>query len=326
MIFWLTISILILFLLWIACYIWNHYVNVSICKSNAKLVGKTAIVTGANSGIGLEITRELYRRGARVIMACRDKRRAEKAVNHISTTVSKTNDCQLGELIVYPLDLASLNSVWQFCNQIKENEPRINLLVNNAGIYNHRPQCTDEDDLEIHMASNHFGHFLLTNLLMDTLKSSAPSRVVAVGSFLYSNGHIDFDTLRKGWVDPDSHRAYVNSKLANALFVRHFNLKYGPESGVSIYYADPGIVLTNIDRHTVPGFIQGFVHAALLAFFKFPSEACQTIVHCLLSEHVESGFSYCECRKQDWKSNVLDDGIAKKFWEKCEDLTDIHPN
>lgn len=306
---------------WILCYIWNHYVKVTKCKSDAKLFGKTAIVTGANSGIGLETTRELYRRGARVILACRDKNRAEKAVKYIisTTTCEKARGCEEGELVVYLLDLASLKSVREFCRQIKENEPRIHLLVNNAGIYKHPEQCT-EDDLEIHMSVNHFGHFLLTNLLMDTLKSSAPSRIVVVGSFLYANGNIDFAKLKGEHLNP---RAYADSKLANALFVRYFNLKHGPESGVSIYYADPGIVLTNIDRHTIPAFAQYYIHIILSALFKFPQEACQTILHCALSEEVESGCCYTDCSKQDWKDNVLDDGIAKKFWEISEDLTGL---
>ena len=309
--------------LWFLSYIYTNYLKkTSKCKSDAKLYGKTAIVTGANSGIGLEITLELYRRGARVIMACRNKDRAQKAIDHITSTCQNSNS-SMGKLEVYILDLASHKSVREFCELVLENELRIDLLINNAGIYNHPSKCT-EDGLEIHMGVNHFSHFLLTNLLMDKLKASSPSRVVVVGSYLYSYGEIDLEKLKKGVLNPNSKEAYNNSKLANALFVRHFSCKYEPKSGVSIFYADPGIARTNIDRYTIPGCIQPFVHLFISAFYRGPQYACQTILHCALSDEVESGCIYADCMKKNWCDQVLDgEEIAKQFWEKSEELTGL---
>ena len=135
------------------------------CRNGAPMTGKTVVITGANSGIGKATALELAKRGARVIMACRDKCKAEKAVQEIRRQTS------CGQLIVRKLDLASLQSVRHFASCICQEEMHIDVLVNNAGVCQY-PYALTEDGLEMQMAVNHFGHFLLVHLLLDKLKAS----------------------------------------------------------------------------------------------------------------------------------------------------------
>jgi len=135
------------------------------CPSRASMTGKTVVVTGASSGIGKATALELAKRGARVIMACRDVCKAKKAVQDIRRHTS------CGQLIVLKLDLASLQSVHDFAARICQEEEYIHVLINNAGVNQH-PYTLTEDGLEMNMAVNHFGHFLLVHLLLDKLKAS----------------------------------------------------------------------------------------------------------------------------------------------------------
>jgi len=134
-----------------------------VCQSGASLNGKTVVVTGASSGIGKATALELAKRGARVIMACRDIGKAEKAVQDIRRQTS------CGQLIVRKLDLASMKSVREFSACTCKEEESIHVLINNAGVYGY-PFTLTEDGLEMHMAVNHFGHFLLVHLLLDKLQ------------------------------------------------------------------------------------------------------------------------------------------------------------
>jgi len=137
----------------------------NVCESRASMNDKTVVVTGASAGIGKATALELAKRGARVIMACRDIRKAEKAADDIRRQTS------CGQLIVRKLDLASLTSVREFAACMRQEEEFIHALINNAGVYG-LPYTLTEDGLEMQMAVNHFGHFLLVHLLLDKLKAS----------------------------------------------------------------------------------------------------------------------------------------------------------
>jgi len=137
----------------------------NVFRSQTLLKGKTVLVTGANTGIGKATALELAKRGARVIMACRYVSKAERAVQDIRQQTDS------GQLIVRRLDLASLQSVREFAACICQEEEFIHVLINNAGVYQ-CPYTLTEDGLEMQMAVNHFGHFLLVHLLLDKLKAS----------------------------------------------------------------------------------------------------------------------------------------------------------
>ncbi|XP_044739952.1 retinol dehydrogenase 13-like, partial [Chrysoperla carnea] len=158
------------------------------CTSKQKLNGKTVIVTGANAGIGKEAAIDLAARGARVILGCRNLTLAESTKEEIISKTGNTN------IIVYPLDFESLSSVRKFSKLVHESENRLDVLINNAGAVGLGNKTT-EDGLHILMQVNHFGPFLLTNLLLDLLKQSAPSRIVNVSSFLYKFAILDPNNL-----------------------------------------------------------------------------------------------------------------------------------
>ncbi|CAK9816670.1 Retinol dehydrogenase 12 [Anthophora quadrimaculata] len=155
------------------------------CRSNARLVGKTVVITGANCGIGKETARDLYRRGAKVILACRDINKAEEAVNDIkehSSRSTQDSEDEAGQLEIYQLNLSSLTSIKKCAQRLLTNESTINILINNAGVFLHPFEKT-EDGFETHFQVNYLGHFLLTLLLLPKIQKSAPdSKIINVSS------------------------------------------------------------------------------------------------------------------------------------------------
>ncbi|CAL1265550.1 unnamed protein product [Larinioides sclopetarius] len=148
------------------------------CTSQAKLHNKTVVITGANTGIGKETALDLAARGARVIIGCRDIEKGRKAAEDINEQIKDT------QVIVKYLDLASFASIRKFAAEILKSEPQIHILVNNAGVMA-CPKSKTEEGFETHFGVNYLGHFLLTNLLLDRIKASAPARIVNVSSLIY---------------------------------------------------------------------------------------------------------------------------------------------
>lgn len=173
-------------------------------------LGRVAIVTGANSGLGLETSRVLAGKGATVIMACRSLERAEQAEADILQSHPEA------KLELMTLNLASLASVRQFAESFEQAHDTLSLLINNAGVMA-IPRRETEDGFEMQLGVNHLGHFALTMRLMDTLLSTPKSRVVNVSSYAEYMGRIDFDDLM-GKKSYGRWQAYGQSKLANVLF------------------------------------------------------------------------------------------------------------
>ena len=231
------------------------------CRSKKRLDGKMAIVTGANSGIGKETAIDLAKRGARVIVACRDEKRGSDAVRDIKAA-SKSE-----EVILKKLDLASLASVRQFSEEILQEERHIDLLINNAARLVSSHHLT-EDGFEMQFGTNYLGHFLLTNLLLDRIKESAPSRIVNVSSDGHYYGSLDFNNMM--WVNCNykSFAAYARSKLANVMFSREL-AKRLEGTGVSTYSLHPGHVRTNVANYLFVGWrviflVSNFTHSKIL--------------------------------------------------------------
>ena len=192
-----------------------------VCKNNVSLKGKTVIVTGANTGLGKEVALDLAKRQARVILACRSREKGQKGADDIRSQVKEA------VLVIKCLDLSSLTSVRDFSAEILNEEERLDVLVNNAGVYMDPPMVKTKAGLEIHFAVNHLGHFLLTNLLLPLLEKSAPSRIVVVSSSLAKRAAIDFENVyaEKGNSQKQNHMTgpYAQSKLANMLFAHDLN-------------------------------------------------------------------------------------------------------
>lgn len=283
--------------------------------------GKTVIITGANSGIGKALAGELLKLQARVIMACRDQGRAEEAARELKrgTGPEQEEGPGQGELVIKLLDLASLRSVRRFCEEITQEETKIDVLINNAGIYQ-CPYTKTEDGFEMQLGVNHLGHFLLTHLLLDLLKKSAPSRIVVVSSKLYKYGGINFDDLNSE-KKYDKAFCYSQSKLANLLFTLEL-AKRLEGTGVTVNALTPGIVRTNLGRHVqIPLLAKPLFNLASMAFFKTPLEGAQTPLYLACSPEVEgvSGKCFANCKEEELLEKAKDPQAAKRLWDvSCE--------
>ncbi|XP_042298402.1 dehydrogenase/reductase SDR family member 13-like [Sceloporus undulatus] len=292
--------------------IYHNFIKGKTCQNETRLQGKTVLITGGNAGIGKATALDLARRGARVVLGCRDRERAEAAVQDIRRESGNK------EVVFMSLDLGSLSSVRAFAEAFLRSEPRLDILINNAGVY-----CVGKSDDGFNAAFqvNHLAHFLLTHLLLDRLKQCAPSRVVAVSSFLYQLGRIDFQNIHlpvEGRLG--AFKSYCNSKLANVLHVRELaNRLQGTD--VSCYALHPGSVHTKILRY-FPGWIKSPSTVASWLFFRDATNGAQTSIYCATQEGIEklSGCYFEDCRQKDLKPNARDPMLAKKLWEFSEKL------
>ena len=210
------------------------------------LDGRVAIVTGANSGIGLVSARELARAGATVVLACRAPARASAAAESILATVPEA------AIDVWQLDLADLSSVRDFAAGIGESYDHVDLLLNNAGVMA-LPQGTTADGFERQFGTNHLGHFALTGLLLDRLLAASAPRVVTVSSGMHRGGKMRFDDLQ-GERSYHRWRAYCQSKLANLLFMYELQRRSdGAGSPLRSLAAHPGYAATHLQSHSGSG-------------------------------------------------------------------------
>uniref|UniRef100_A0A8C3FZC8 Dehydrogenase/reductase 13 n=1 Tax=Cyclopterus lumpus TaxID=8103 RepID=A0A8C3FZC8_CYCLU len=288
------------------------------CSSSVKLNGKTAIVTGSNTGIGRATALDLAKRGARVILACRSKASAEAAAFHIRRESGNN------QVLFMHLDLASFQSVRCFAETFLRTEPRLDILINNAGVMG--PGHT-ADGFCVAFGVNHLGHFLLTNLLLEKLQQCGPSRVVTVAALLHRCGSADFPLLapKRDLVSGQSTwhnvRAYCNSKLFNVLFTRELANRLEGTS-VTCYSLHPGVVHTELGR-SMSLWLQLLMIPFAKAFFLDPEGGSQTTLYCALQEGIEplSGRYFANCALQQVGAKGRDDALAKKLWErrKCWD-------
>ena len=210
--------------------------------------GRTAVVTGANSGIGFEAAAVLAQRGAVTVLACRDTGKAERAAARLPATAPQA------KVSVVRLDLASLDSVRAAAGQIRASHERLDLLINNAGLMM-PPRGTTADGFELQFGTNHLGHFALTGLLLDRLLTVPGSRVVTVSSNGHRAGRINFADLqserRYGRMS-----AYAQSKLANLMFTYELERRLRAAGAATIALAaHPGSAGTDLVRH-FPGVMQ----------------------------------------------------------------------
>ncbi len=208
--------------------------------------GRIAVVTGGNSGLGLETTRELARKGAHVVLACRDVDKGAAAATEIRATGVPGADID-----VATLDLASLASVRAFAEWVRGEHERIDLLVNNAGVMA-PPRRETADGFELQFGTNHLGHFALTALVIGAMGSSDDARVVTVSSGAHRMGRIQFDDLQskrryRRW------RAYGQSKLSNLMFAFELDRRLrAAGSGIRSIAAHPGYSATNLQSAAAP--------------------------------------------------------------------------
>ncbi|XP_048376488.1 retinol dehydrogenase 12 isoform X3 [Stegostoma tigrinum] len=251
------------------------------------------LITGANTGIGKETARDLARRGAVIIMACRDTEKGEAAAKEI------TEETGNGYVVVKKLDLADTKSIREFAKQINEEYQHLNILINNAGVMM-CPYSKTVDGFELQLGVNHL------------VKQSTPSRIINVSSAAHTMGSINFDDLNSE-KSYNSVKAYAQSKLANIMFTRELARKL-EGTGVSVFSLHPGVVQTELARHLNPVVRLGLT--MLRPFTKSPSHGAETTIFCAVAEGLEeeTGQYFKDCKRATCSQSAYDDEKAKKLW------------
>ena len=278
-----------------------------------RLEGETVIVTGGNSGIGYTTALDMAKRGARVIIGCRSEERGRQAERDLRE--------ESGSDLVFfrQIDLGSIASIREFSEKLLGEETRIDILINNAGLLNNTPGLTT-DGFELVFGVNHLGPFYLTNLLLDRIKESAPSRIINVSSVAHKLGtpYLTADNVRPENSSCSTFDNYAKSKLANVLFTVELAERL-QNSGVETYSLHPGLIFTNIN----PIFRTRLANILRLLLLS-PTQGAQTSIYCAISDKVigKSGKYFANCAEgiRFWFVNKKE---ANNLWRLSEEMLGI---
>lgn len=277
--------------------------------------GKICLVTGATSGIGEAAALELARAGAMVVIAGRSKEKCAESAMKISRTVGNS------QVDYLTADLSSMGQVRSLAKSFLEKYPRLDVLINNAGGFFMRSQVT-EDGYEKTFALNHLSYFLLTLLLLDLLRASAPARIVNVSSDSHRGQRLDFNDLHaaRSYM---GFRAYGRSKLANILFTYELARKL-EGSGVTANALHPGFVATNI-WGTLPRVIRPLAEGVIRRIALTPEQGAETSVYLAASAEVEGVSGKYFVRKQQTPSDPAsyDEKAAHFLWQKSLEMSGL---
>jgi NAD(P)-dependent dehydrogenase (short-subunit alcohol dehydrogenase family) len=277
----------------------------------SKIEGKTVLVTGATNGIGLVTARELSRMGAHVVIVSRN---AEKCAMVAGAITSETGN----PVEFIHSDLSTLAGIHKAAASCKLVHKKLHILVNNAGGFFYKRMVTP-DGYEMTFALNHLSYFLLTYLLLDLLKVSAPARVVNVASGSHVGARIDFDDLH-GEKHYWGFRAYGQSKLANVLFTYELARRL-EGSDVTVNALHPGYVDTGIPLGS--GFLGKIAKLSARLFAQKPEVGARTSIYLAASSEVEgvTGKYFIDCRPAESSPESYDKSVAKKLWQVSLNLT-----
>jgi len=273
------------------------------------LTDRTILVTGANTGIGRATAEALAARGATLYLACRSEAKARPVMAQITEVTG--ND----RLHLLPLDLADLASVRACADAFLHTGEPLHVLVNNAGLAGKRGLSAS--GFELAFGTNHVGPFLLTNLLLDRLRASAPARIVTVASDAhYRVDGIDYDAVRRPTRTRTAFHEYSVSKLANVLHAAELGRRLH-DSGVTTYSLHPGVIASDVWRQ-VPWPIRPLMKLRMAS----PSDGARTPVYCATSADVagDTGHYYEECRRKE-PGTAVTEAAAAELWERSEAWT-----
>ncbi|XP_022671992.1 retinol dehydrogenase 14-like [Varroa jacobsoni] len=288
------------------------------CPTGQGMHGRTVIITGGSSGIGLEVAKEVARRRARVIIASRSKQRSEEAVLEV------IRETGWSDVRSVKLDLSSFKSVRDCATKLINTESHIDVLINNAAYvsYGGDVQLT-EDGLELQYQTNFFGHFLLSCLLLPALLKSYSPRIVNVSSVLYKLGRIDFDNFDQSKYRELAIQTYSNTKLAIVMVTRELAARYG-NRGLGVFSCTPGTCSTNIARN-FPWYIRYTVGKVSSLFTRSAAEGAQTIVYLAvtptLSNSRHNGQYFVDCELEPLLASAKNEAISAKLFAVSERLT-----
>ncbi|XP_070502395.1 retinol dehydrogenase 14-like [Chironomus tepperi] len=278
-------------------------------KNNSSLKDKVFIITGANCGLGFQTAKALAKRGATVVLACRDLIKANEAIANIKLEVTDA------KLTALPLDLEVFDSIKSFCRDISREFPQFDCIINNAGLSIKTPFETDEG-IEVHVAANHLGHFLMVNLLLDLIKKNN-ARVVIVSSNLHEKGKINLENFWKLVDTKHPKQLYANSKLMNSYFAKELYKK-----GIDVHVCSPGLCYTDLYRDYNIKFYHLIAFSpVILLFLRSAEQGAQSIIYCATDnendEEKNPNNSYIVRDLRQSKSKIkLDDDISDKLWKE----------
>ena len=277
-------------------------------------MAQTMLITGANTGIGKAAAEALAAQGHRLYLACRSADKTRPVIDEIT---QKTGNRDVRFL---PLDLTSLDSVRACAAAFVDTGDPLHVLMNNAGVAGQRGFTAD--GFELTFGVNHLGHFLLTMLLLEPLKQSAPSRIVNVSSIAHTQAKgIDWEAVRKPTRNVTALPEYAVSKLANVLFTQELARRLNG-TGVAAYAVHPGGIGSDIWSRRLPGFIRGPVNTVIGLVMKSPAEGARTQVWCATAPELatESGHYYDGCKEKP-ASAVATPELAAELWKRSEAWT-----
>jgi len=281
-----------------------------------EMKGKTVLITGADGGIGREVTRSLAKKGAALVMACIDVNDARPVCEEIKRQSGNS------AIEMMQLDLSSLASIREFARGFSEKYRQLHVLINNAGVYCAKRGET-RDGFEKTIGINYLGPFLLTHLLLPVFRKTPQARIVNVSSNAYFQGRLNLDNLhlRKGY---QGFKAYANSKLAIVLFTLELadRLK---DSGITVNAVHPGHVATNIWNMWPGKWYQALLFKIIRLFARTPEEAAQNSIFLATADEVKGVTgTYFDDRKPKTLSPVCRDvTLRKNLWALSEKLTGL---
>lgn len=289
------------------------------------LSGKLIVVTGANSGIGFEATKIFVEKNAEVVLACRSMERGEKAFDEIKKEFPQA------KIVLMALDLSSFKSIHAFSEQFHKKYQRLDILLNNAGIMM-TPYGLTTDGIEQQQGVNHFGHFLLTSLLFDTIKQSSDARIVNISSIAHRMGKMNFNNLMyedgKGY---KTFTAYGRSKLENLLFTYELADRVEKQGyPIKVLAAHPGIASTNLGHHMYEKGIYKTFKFSTGAFSQDAYNGCLPGVRACTDIEAENGTFYGPDKRFGTKGSPKvctstkrskDKALMTTLWGVSEQLT-----
>ncbi|WP_239395963.1 oxidoreductase [Frankia sp. CiP3] len=285
--------------------------------------GRTAIVTGANGGLGFITARELARAGAQVLLACRDISRGEAAAAEIRAAAPG------GQVQARTLDLADLGSVRKFAADFGRENTRLDLLINNAGVMA-TPKRTTADGFELQLGTNHLGHFALTGLLLPNLLAASDPRVVTVSSTLHAYGKITFDDLQRER-RYRRYGAYFQAKLANLLFAFELDRRAG--GTLRSVAAHPGYAATNLQLVGLKGPVRTGMAISNKAFALSPRMGALPILCAATLPDLPGGAFVGPSKLMGYRGypgaakaskRARDTEVAAHLWDVSEAATGVH--
>jgi NAD(P)-dependent dehydrogenase (short-subunit alcohol dehydrogenase family) len=287
--------------------------------------GRTAIVTGANSGLGRVTARELARAGARVVLACRNMQKGDTALQDCAGVEDG------GELELEQLDLANLDSVREFAERFRSGHDGLDLLVNNAGVMA-SPRRSTADGFELQFGTNHLGHFALTGLLIGQMDGRDDARVVTLSSNAHRFGRIAFDNL-----GGDRHyfrwRAYGQSKLANLMFALELDRRLrAAGSTIKSLAAHPGYAATNLQFAGPPGVDAAVMKVLNKVVAQSDEMGALPTLYAATEPGLEGG-TFCgpdgileqrgHPKPVTSSGAARDEQVARRLWEVSEEMTGV---